>query len=89
MASSICGLLFSNFIHIDLHCHKVLKQSVNDFFSGDVIPGHYGLLANMAKLCFFAKFQNLTMKLFAAVLSLSLFCSYSVSLVSMQMSEAC
>ena len=58
-------------------------------FSGDVIPGRYGLLANKAKFLFFAKFQNLTMKLFAAVLFLSPFCLYSVSLVSLQISEPC
>ena len=51
--------------------------------------GRCGLLANKAKIFFLAKFQNLTMKLFAAVLSLSPFCSYSVSLVSMQISESC
>jgi len=45
---------------------KVLKQCANNFFSGDVIPGRYGPLANKAKFLFFAKFQNLTMKLFAA-----------------------
>ena len=68
---------------------KILKQSVNNYFSDDVIPGRCGLLANKAKFLFLAKFQNLTMKLFAAVLSLSPFCSYSVSLVSMQISEPC
>jgi len=47
------------------------------------------LLANKAKFLFFAKFQYLTTKLFAAVLSLSPFCSYSVSLVSMHISEPC
>jgi len=66
-----------------------LKQSAKKFFSGDVIPGRCGLLANKAKFFIFAKFQNLTMKLSAAVLSLSPFCSYSVSLVSMQISEPC
>jgi len=66
---------------------KVLKQFANNFFNGNVIPGHCGMLANKAKFLFFAKFQNLTMKLFAAFLSLSPFCSYSVSLVSMQISE--
>jgi len=68
---------------------KILKQSANNFFSGDVILGRCGVLANEANFCFFVKFQNLTMKLFAAVLSVSLSCSYSVSLVSMQISEPC
>ena len=45
------------------------------------------MLTNKAKVLFFAKFQNLTMKLFPA--ALSPFCSYSVSLVSMQISEPC
>jgi len=45
------------------------------------------VLTNKAKVLFFAKFQNLTMKLFPA--ALSPFCSYSVSLVSMQISEPC
>ena len=47
------------------------------------------MLASKAKFLFFAKLQNLAMKLFAAVLFLSPFCSYSVSLVSMQISEPC
>jgi len=72
----------------------VFGPSANNLFSGDVIPGSYGplrsaLLANKAKFLFFAKFRNLTMKLFAAVLSISPFCSYSVSLVSMQIGEPC
>ena len=33
-----------------------LKQSANKFFSGDVIPGRCGLLANKAKFLIFAKF---------------------------------
>ena len=68
---------------------KVLKQFANNFLSGDVIPVRCGLLTNEAKFLFFAKFQNLTMKLVAVVFSLSPFCSYFVSLVSMQISEPC
>ena len=68
---------------------KILKQSANNFFSCDVITGRCGLLAIKAKFLFFANFQNLTMKGFAAVFSLSSFCSYCVSLVSMQISEPC
>ena len=51
--------------------------------------GRCDLLANKAKFLFFANFLTLTMKLFAVVLSLSPFCSYSVSLVTMQISEPC
>jgi len=40
--------------------------------------GRCGLHANEAKFLFFEKFQNLTMKLFAAALSLSPFCSSGV-----------
>jgi len=68
---------------------KVLKQSANKFFSGDVIPGRCGLLGNKAKLLFFANFHKVTMKGFPAVISLLPFCTYSVSLVSMQISEPC
>ena len=48
----------------------VFGQSANNFFSSDVIPGCYGLLANQAKIFVFAKFQNLTRKYFAAVFSI-------------------
>jgi len=33
----------------------VFGPSANNFFSGDVIPGRYGLLTNEVKLCFFFK----------------------------------
>jgi len=56
---------------------KVLKLSVTNFFSGDVILGCYGPLQSARQLgenyCF-AKFQNLTRKCFAAVPSILLFC---------------
>jgi len=40
---------------------KVLKHSVNNCSSGDVIPGCCGLLLSASrKFVFFAKFQNLT-----------------------------
>jgi len=41
------------------------------------------------KICIFAKFQNPTTNFFDAVCSILPFCSYSVSLVSTQMSEPC
>jgi len=40
---------------------KVLKQSANNCFSGDVILGRYGPLQSARrKFLFFAKFKNLT-----------------------------
>ena len=56
---------------------KVLKQSANNLFSGGVIPGLYGPLRSARQLgenFVFAKFQNLTRKCFAAVLSILPFC---------------
>jgi len=68
----------------------VLKQSVSNFFSDDVIPGRYGPLQSARQnFLFFAKFHNLTNNIFAAVLSILPFCQRSVSLVSMQISEPC
>ena len=34
---------------------KVLKQSANNFFNGDVIPSSWGLLAEYAKIFIFCK----------------------------------
>ena len=67
---------------------KVLKQSANNCFSGDVIPGRYGLLQSARQKFFsFAKFQNLTTNFFAAVLSILPLCQRSVSPASTQISE--
>ena len=69
---------------------KVLKQSANNFFSGDVIPGRCGQLQSARRrFLFCAKFQNLTTNFFAAVLSILPLCQRSVSLVFTQISEPC
>ena len=67
---------------------KVLKQSAYNFFSGDVIPGCYGLLQSARRrFLFFAKIQILTTIFLAAVLSNLPLCQRSVSLVSTQITE--
>ena len=60
---------------------KVLKQSANNCFSGDVIQGLYRPLQSARrKFLFFAKFQNLTTNFFAAALSILPLCQRSVCL---------
>ena len=65
----------------------VLKQSASNFFSDDVTPGRYSLLAK--NFCFLQSFIIQQRIFFTAVLSILPFCQRSVSLVSTQISEPC
>ena len=74
---------------------KVLKQSANNFFSGDVIPGRYGSLQSARQLgenfCFWKVLKS-NKKMFCCCslhfTVLLMFC-FTCSLVSTQTSELC